>query len=108
MTTNATFVVIFCFSYETKVKDNNERVLSLSSSLFPYIVENNDEPPHSSLSSVIQKKKKHTRTQMKMTRLILIFYNPRKKTSMLVFLRLLETTMNLPAHPHFLVFFLHL
>ncbi len=58
MTTNATFVVIFCFSYETRVKDNNERVLSLSSSLFPYIVENNDEPPHSSLSSVIQKKKK--------------------------------------------------
>jgi hypothetical protein len=57
MTTNATFVVIFCFSYETRVKDNNERVLSLSSSLFPYIVENNDEPPHSSLSSVIQKKK---------------------------------------------------
>jgi hypothetical protein len=58
MTMNATFVVIFCFFYETKAKDNNERTLSFSF-IFSCIAEDNDEPPHSSSSSAILGEKKH-------------------------------------------------
>jgi len=65
MTTNVTFVVIFCFFYETKVEDNNECASSLSFFFFSYIAEDNDEPPHSSSSSAIQEKK-NTKTQKRM------------------------------------------
>jgi hypothetical protein len=39
MTTNAVFVVIFYFSYETRAKDNNELALSFSSFSFSCITE---------------------------------------------------------------------
>ncbi len=65
MTTNAPFIVIFCSSYETKAKDNGENASSLSFVFFPYIVKDNDEPPHS-LSSFAnfkkKQKKKHKKT----------------------------------------------
>jgi len=58
MTKNAIFIVIFCFSYETKTEDNNERTLSLSSFFFSCIAKDNDKPLHSLSSFAIQKKKK--------------------------------------------------
>jgi len=58
MMTNATFIVVFCFSYETKAKHNNEHTSSLFFFFsFPCIAKNNDESPHSSSSSTIQEKK---------------------------------------------------
>ncbi len=56
---NATFIVVFCLSYETRVEDNNEHASSLSSFFFSCIAKNNDEPPHSFSSSAIQNFKKH-------------------------------------------------
>jgi len=58
MMMNVTSVVVFCFFYETKAKDNNERASSLSF-IFSCITEDNDEPPHSSSSSAILGEKKH-------------------------------------------------
>jgi hypothetical protein len=78
-TTNATFVVVFYPFYETKVKDNNERALSLSSVFFLALhktmtslpthhyllqlkkknknLEEGDEPSSSSSSSTTKEKK---------------------------------------------------
>jgi len=69
--TNATFVLVFCSFYETRVENNNKCALSLSFVFFSYIATDNDEPPHSSLSFATQEKnkKKNIETQKKMTSL---------------------------------------
>jgi len=90
---NATFVVIICSFYKTRAKNNNEHTPSFF--FFFYIEKDNDEPPHSLLSSATQGK--HKKTQKKMTSFPTRCrpLQPKKKTLMLVFLGLQETTMNL-------------
>ncbi len=70
MTMNRTFIVVFCSSYETRVKHNDKRPSSLSSVFFPWIVEDNDKPPHLSSSfATKEKNKKNTETHKRMTSL---------------------------------------
>jgi hypothetical protein len=64
MMTNATFVVVFCSSYETTTEDNNERASSLFSILFSCIAKDTDEPLYPSSSFAIQEKKKKTHKRM--------------------------------------------
>jgi hypothetical protein len=54
------------------------------------------------------KKTQKPRRGQRAFQLVIILCNPRKKTLMLVFLELQETTTSLPTHHHFLVFFHHL
>jgi hypothetical protein len=106
MTMNAMFVVVFCFFYETKVEDNNERASSLSF-IFSYIAEDNDEPPHSSSSFATIGKKKHKNLEEddEPSSSLSSFATQEKKTLMLVFLGLQETMVSLSTCPRLLVFF---
>jgi septum formation topological specificity factor MinE len=63
---------------------------------FSYIAKDNDEPPNLSMFSAIQGKKKQTQ-KTKKRRLAFLFYNPRKKILMLVFLGLQKIVTNLVA-----------
>jgi hypothetical protein len=61
MMTNATFIVVFYFSYETRVEDNNECTLSLSSIFFLALQKTMmNLPTHRCL---LQLKKKTKKTQ---------------------------------------------
>jgi hypothetical protein len=107
MMTNAMFVVVFWFSYETKIEDNDERALSLFSTFFSCITEDNDEPLDSLSSSITQEKNKKNIENKKRT-MSLPFLQPKKKTLMLVSLGLLEMTTSIPTCHHLLAFLPHL
>jgi hypothetical protein len=60
MMMNATFVVVFWSSYETKAEANDEHAWSFSFTFFSCIAKNNDEPSNLSTFSTTQEKNKHT------------------------------------------------